>query len=197
MFIVALGSVVWGGAWLMLKGLRPDLFAPATRGLVLAAALGVAAFAWLLVKALVPPPGDVLSGEVKGPWPTRACALLALFTALGVGTALEAPVSPHPRGALAFLLEATPCFLCDLAVALGPALLCVWSLRRLLLLGGRRLLLALGASAGALAGAFAALHCASPDPRHVLLVHGAVVLVPVAAAWLGARFRRGRGASFG
>jgi len=196
--LVAVGSLLWGGAWLMAKGTRPDLFAPATRGLVLAAALGVASWGWLLVKALVPPPGDVLSGEVEGPWPRRACALLAVFAALGVGTALEAPGSfLHSTSVLTFLVEAGPCFLCGLVVALGPALLCVWSARRLLVLSGHRLPLALGASAGSLAGAFAALHCASTDPRHVLLVHGALVLVPVVAAWLASRSRRGRDAPLG
>lgn len=187
---VAAASLVWVGAWLGVEGFRPGLLSRTGTGLVVAASLALAAFFWLLSSALVPPAGDVLSLGVAGPWPGRALAVWAMFSALGVAVALA--LVGLGGGLSPFWQPASVCLASGVIAMLGPAVFSFWSMRRLLVVSGTRLALALGTSTGALTACFLALHCASPDPRHVFFVHGTLVFAPIGAAWLFHRLRRPR-----
>lgn len=188
---VAAASLVWVGAWLGVEGIRPGLLVSRTgTGLILAASLALAAFFWLLSSALVPPAGDVLSLGVAGPWPGRALAIWAMFSALGVAVAFA--LVGLGGGAASFWQPASTCLASGVVAMLGPAVFSFWSMRRLLIVSGTRLALALGASTGALTASFLALHCPSADPRHVFFVHGTLVFAPIGAAWLFHRLRRAR-----
>jgi negative regulator of sigma F NrsF-like protein len=177
---VAGASLSYAAAFVWKLGVRGDLVRLPLAPFALYAAASVATFLALLWCALVPPPGQVLP---SGTTSARVTALM-----LGALVGLDLAIAAHPLagGALqatslgGFFTAAGRCLATSLGVVVVPVALGLWSLRRLLLVNGWRVLLALGGAAGALGGLVLHIHCAASDAAHVGLVHGAALLLPAA-----------------
>lgn len=191
---IALASLAYAAlvAWKM--GIRGDLRQMPLFPFVLYGASCLATFVALLACALIPPRGQVLpSGSVARritTWTVSvlvALDLLVAFTSPG-GSALGGVTRLEQ-----VFVGGWPCLASALGIVSVPILLGLWSVRRLIPIGGWRVLMALGGAAGALAGLILHLHCPVQDPAHVGLVHGTVLIVPaaiLAATGLAPRERR-------
>jgi hypothetical protein len=180
--LVALASLAYAGLWLLLLPVRRDLpYLPHLWW-------GVVALAWLggfvapLTLAIVPRRRAVLPDSGRaGAVAVAAASLLAV-----VGFALTPAAPPHtgiPVGAPALARSIAHCFAFGLAFALVPLVAGALALRKLLLVGGARLVAAVGAAAGAFGGLVLHLVCPLGGAWHVGCGHAGTV---VAAAAIGA-----------
>jgi len=78
------------------------------------------------------------------------------------------------------LAAAGRCLAISSGVAAAPLVLGLWSLRRVLLVSGWRVLAALGGAAGALGGLVLHVHCPSSNAPHIAVVHGMALVLPAA-----------------
>jgi hypothetical protein len=175
---VAGASLAYAAAFVWKLGVRSDLARLPLMPFALHGAASLSTFLALLWCALVPPRGQVLA---SGTTSARVTALL-----LGALVGLDLAIAVHPLAGAAlpatslaaFLAAAARCLATSLGVVALPVALGLWSLRRLLLASGWRVLAALGGAAGALGGLVLHVHCAASDAAHVGLVHGAALLLP-------------------
>jgi hypothetical protein len=175
---VAGASLGYAAAFVWKLGVRSDLGALPLFPFVLYGAGCLATFLALLRCALVPPRGHVLPSGVAS---ARATALM-----LGALVGLDLAIAVFPLaggagtiGPVAHVLATGwRCLTTALGVVATPVALGLWSLRRLLPLGGWRVVMAVGGAAGALAGLVLHVHCSAADPAHVGLIHGAVLVLP-------------------
>lgn len=175
---VAAASLVYAAAAVWKLGLRSDLPQLPLVPFALHATAGLAAFVALLWSALVPPRGHVLP---SGTTAARSTAVL-----LGALLVLELVFTPRPLGGGApaplsldgSLVAAGRCLGTAFGVVVPTVALGLWSLRRLLVTGGWRGLVAIGGAAGALGGLVLHLRCATSDAGHIGLVHGAALVLP-------------------
>jgi len=177
---VAGASLAYAGALVWKLGLRSDWPRLPLGPLALYAAAGLSTFFALLGSALVPPRGQVLPRRTTG---GRSTVLM-----LGALIALDLAMVAHPLAAHAppamsldgSLAAAARCLGTSFSVAVATVALGLWSLRRVGPMAGWRGLVALGGAAGALADLVLHLHCATSNPAHVGLVHGAALALPAA-----------------
>jgi hypothetical protein len=186
---IAGASLAYAAAFIWKLGLRNDWATLSVIPFSLYAAASLSTFVALLWCALIPPRGQVLPSGTRS---ARAAALM-----LGALVGLDLAIAAHPLagGALQatsladFSAAAGRCLAVSLGVVAVPVTLGLWSLRRLLLVGGWRVLVALGGAGGALAGLVLHVHCAASDAAHVGLIHGAALLLPAAMLALAASAR--------
>jgi len=177
---VAGGSLAPVAAFIWKVGMRGDLANLPPVPFAVYAASGLSTFLALLWCALIPPRGQMLA---SGRTSARITAVM-----LGALVGLDLAIAFHPftrqlhqttplAGALA---AAGRCLATSLGIAAAPLALGLWSLRRVLLVGGWRVLSALGGAAGALGGLVLHVHCAISSAPHIAVVHGTALVLPAA-----------------
>jgi len=179
---VAGASLAYAAALVWKLGLRGDLATLRLVPFVLYASACLSTFLALLWCALVPPRGQVLpSGTTAG---RLAIPLLGVLCGLDVAMGaqpLVADAHAAPMALADFSAIAARCLTISFGVVTVPLALGLGALRRLLPVSSWRVLLALGGAAGALSALVLHLHCAVSDAAHVVVVHGAALLLPAAA----------------
>jgi hypothetical protein len=182
-------SLAWGGLWLSQLPRRADL-----RYLPLAwwALIGLGwllAFAAPLALALTPRRGAVLPDAGRAG--TVAAAAALAMVALGLWLTPDAPGHTVVPAGAALAASLAGCFAFALLIALVPLLAGALALRRLLPVGGARLLAATGAAGGALGGLLLHVACPVGGGLHVGVAHGgAVVAATLIGTAVGATFDR-------
>jgi hypothetical protein len=162
---IALGSEL---AWLALVEHRSDIAAASPSALLLG--IAVPLFAAALALAAATRRGATGLGES----PSRVGALVGLsVTTFVVGTLFTAP--PDPGGE--FWGHALRCMAVTAALAAAPLALGVWSFQHAFAAATRWRSAALGVAAGALAAATMSLACSNDGAVHVIVGHGAMMLV--------------------
>jgi len=181
--IAAAGAVAYQLGWFALKGLRPDLntlSAPAV-ALGLALPLGVAVFAL----AGATRRGLDGLGERASHLALLLVGLPALFV---VGTVVTAT---RGQGDGAFWQGAVPCMLGTAMLTVGPLALGAWAFRHAFAGASAPRTAALGVACGALAAATMSLACPQGGSLHVVVGHGAAMIVGGGlGSLLGLRFTR-------
>jgi hypothetical protein len=188
----ALVSVAYGALLLWLFPVRRDF-----------AALphlwwGAVALAWLagfvapLAMAIVPRRRAVLPDAQRAGWAALAAAGLLLTVGLAL-TPYAAPATVMPVGSHAVLTSIEHCLGFGLSFAVVPMVAGMVALRRLLLVGGARLMAAVGAAAGAFGGLVLHVICGFGGSMHTGFGHGGVTLAAtVIGAGIGAVLGRRR-----
>jgi hypothetical protein len=177
---VAAASLASSAAFVWKAGIRGDLanLPPIPFGLYVAAALST--FLALLWCALIPAEGQVLSsGRTSAP---ITAVMLGSLVGADLAIAFH-PFTSQPHHALSLagaLAAAGRCLATSLGIAAAPLTLGLWSLRRVLLVSGWRVLSALGGAAGALGGLVLQVHCAISNAPHIAVVHGTALVLPAA-----------------
>jgi hypothetical protein len=181
--VAVAGAVLCDAAWIAFVERRPDLASvPYTR---LALGLAVPLAAAVLALSAIVRRGGLGLGEPTARVVALTIASPALFA---VGTALAAPPSdPDPL----FWRHAAGCMLVTTLLAAGPLALGLWAFRRAFVMGSVWRAAALGMAGGGLAAATMSLACPISGAPHVILAHGAIMLVAAAVgAAIGHRFCR-------
>jgi len=164
--------------WLALVEHRPDLEAVSPAGLLLG--IGVPLLAAAVALAAAMRPGALGLGESVA----RQLGLIGLsFAVFVVGTLLASPADTEGP----FWGHALRCMGVTAVLAAAPLALGVRSLRHAFAAASTWRSLGLGVAAGALASATMSLACSTDGVLHVLVAHGAMMLVGGAA---GAAFGR-------
>jgi hypothetical protein len=192
---VGVAGLIWPIAAVLFRPLRRDLAALPSAWVALAAGLWGAAFVASLLVALVPRRTDVLPAPARAARvSTVAMACLFLFAVLA---SVEVPASMRPDERGWSLLDV--CLHCGLFVVEIAAVFLVAgfvAVRRLALVGGQSIGLALGAAGGAMGGLVLHFLCPFAATAHVVLGHvGGMVLAAVAGAILVSVLNRRRLAS--
>jgi Negative regulator of sigma F len=170
--IVLSASLVYAIVPLLVFHIRPDLPYLSIAGVVIVAALWLAAFVVPLGLALVPPRGQVLPDPLRAARSGAMAAGLLILVSLLYPT--EAPGHSLP---IAFWPGVAHCLWFVVRMWLGAFLLALFAIRRLLFIGSWRLGAAIGASAGALSGLVLYFLCPYADRWHVAVAHGGGVAV--------------------
>jgi hypothetical protein len=175
-------SGVYLALWLTRFHHRRDLaYLPLTWWALLAV-VWLGGFLLPLGLAILPRRGSVLPDGARA----SVVALTAAAALLVVGFLLTPTAPAHTLIPVGFARTSESighCLTLGLAVALGPLAAGLLALRPLLIVGGARLMGAVGAAAGALGGLLLHIICAVGGPMHVGFGHAGVV---VAAGILGA-----------
>jgi len=155
-------------AWLVLVEHRPDLASVSPSGLVLG--VGIPLLAAALALAAATRRGALGLGEST----SRLLVLVGLSVAVFVvGTVFAAPRD----GGEEFWGHTLRCIGVTAALAAAPLALGVWSFRNAFVAAPVWRSAALGVAAGALAAATMSLACSTDSALHVLVGHGAMMLV--------------------
>jgi len=156
-------------AWLTLVEHRSDLAASSPWALLLG--IGIPLVAATVALAAAARPGALGLGESM----VRLGALVALSVAVFVvGTLLAAPPDTEAGW---FWGHALRCMAVTAALAAAPLALGVWSYRHAYVAAPAWRSAGLGVAAGALAAATMSLACSNDGALHVLVGHGAMMLV--------------------
>jgi hypothetical protein len=179
--VVALASVLWAGAWLLLVlGVRPDVRALPIVPTVLYALVCLTGFIAQLAFALVPSPARVLPSAHE----SARYSLLVLAIIIPL-TLLIGGLHRGPSASLGALWRAgLACAGGGLAVAALPTVLGLHALRGVVPGGAWRIALSLGAGAGILAAVTLQLHCGAGGFVHVAVAHGFAIVAPAAVLML-------------
>jgi hypothetical protein len=173
---VAALALVWGGAAVLVRPLRQDLPWLPVGWVVTVAIVWLAAFAAPLAAALVPGRGQVLP-NLERAGVSAAIAAVGVILLTSTSTVQAPGHSILPDGARALLASLLPC--CGIAARIFVGVLAVAfvALRRLtpIAVGGWRAGLAVGASAGALAGLALHFVCPCAATAHVTIAHAGAV----------------------
>ncbi len=177
------GAVAFDGAWVLFIERRPDLRSiPAVQ---LAVGLAVPLIAALVAVAAVARRGEFGLGEPKARTVTMAVASAALFA---VATAALAPPSLADD---LFWRRAVGCMMVTGLLAIGPLALGIFAFRRAFVAASASHAGALGTASGAFAAATMSLVCPINGASHVIVGHGATIVVAaVVGAALGRRICR-------
>lgn len=190
---VVVASLLYAAAWLAGpavwiwgRALRVDLAALPRAWVIAFGALWLAGFAAPLAIAMLPRRGELLHRV------GAAAASAWIGWAVLVAAAAAAEVAPGASlvtADRAQLVSVTAqCAAALLSIALVPATLGLWALRRAIPLGGPAIAAAIGAAGGALGGLALHLHCPWAEPVHVVFGHALPVGVAAGlAALVGGR----------
>lgn len=177
--IAAAGAVGFQIAWLVVMGLRSDLASIPTWVLAagLAAPLAAAAMAM----------SACMAGERGLGRPLRSIAslLVAAPVVFAVGT-LYAPAAIPPTSSP----STKQCLVVTALLTMGPLIALLLAFRRAFATSSRWRTAAIGVTCGALAATTVKLACINDLHGHVLVGHGAFLIVGGLAGWVGARFTR-------
>jgi hypothetical protein len=177
------GGLAFDGAWVLFIDRRPDL--GSIQALQLVLGLGVPLFAALIAVCAVARRGEVGLGEPKARTVTLAVASAALFA---VATAALAPPSLADD---LFWRRAVGCMMVTGPLAVGPLALGIFAFRRAFAAASAWRAGALGTASGALAAATMSLVCPINSASHVIVGHGAIIVIAaVVGAVLGRRICR-------
>ncbi|HEX4458283.1 MAG TPA: NrsF family protein [Polyangia bacterium] len=177
MFALLVGvSAVYLALWLTRFHHRRDLgYLPFTWWLFLGVAW-IGGFVMPLAMAVVPRRGAVLPDGARASTATFAVAAVLLVLAFAF-TPAAPPHTYIPQGAHDSMAMIRHCMTVGLAFAIGPLAIGLVFLRRLLIVGGGRLMAAVGAASGALAGLLLHIICPMGGALHVGFGHGGVVVI--------------------
>jgi hypothetical protein len=177
------GAVICDAAWVAFVERRPDLALVPYAWLALG--LGIPVAAAVLALSAVTSRGALGLGEPKGRVMTLAIASPVLFAS---ATAIAAaPTAPDPL----FWRHAVGCMSVTLVLVVGPLAMGLWAFRRAFVVESVWRTAALGVACGALAAATMSLVCPVRSASHVILGHGAILLIGAAVgALLGRRLCR-------
>jgi Negative regulator of sigma F len=169
-------SAVYLALWLTRFHHRRDLgYLPFTWWLFLGIAW-IGGFVMPLALAVVPRRGAVLPDSARASTATFAVAAVLLVLAFAF-TPAAPPHTYIPEGMHDSMAMIRHCMTVGLAFAIGPLAIGLVFLRRLLIVGGGRLMGAVGAAAGALAGLMLHIICPMGGALHVGFGHGGVVVI--------------------
>jgi hypothetical protein len=174
--VVALASVLWAAAVLVVLGVRPDLAHLPLAANILYGLVCLTGFVAQLTFALVPSPGRVLPTAHESA--RSSLVILAITVPLAMVMAGAQGVASACT-AVAWRAGVT-CAGAGLAVAALPTLAGLSTLRRIVPGGAWRTSLSLGAAAGILAGLTLQLHCGHPGLVHLVVAHGFALVAPAA-----------------
>jgi hypothetical protein len=167
--LIAAVSVLYPAFLLWELGPRADLHSLSVAWVVGTAVAWAAATALLMVRAVLPPPGEVLPDSLRvgqtAAWTAAALVLLGL-----VATSEEPGTTTWPT----FVREWWRCTSIGLRVVLPVLAVGALVLRRLHPVGSGRVGAAIGAAGGALAGLCLHFVCGIGSGFHVSLAHGGV-----------------------
>jgi hypothetical protein len=181
--VAVAGAALCDAAWVVFVERRPDLASvPYSR---LAVGLAVPLAAAVLALTAVSRRGKLGLGEPKARALSLAIASPALFA---VVTAFAAPPSaPDPL----FWRHLAGCMMVTAVLVAGPLALGLWAFRRAFATGSVWRAAALGIAGGALAAATMSIACPISSALHIILGHGAILIVAAAVgALLGHRLCR-------
>jgi hypothetical protein len=173
-------AVLYEGVGLVLCGARPDLASLPASSLGLeiavpfiAAALAFAAVSRRGILGLGEPAARLAAGVVGAP------LFFAIITLL---------LWPNDAGGAAFWPQARACFISTAILAAGPLVLGTLALAHAFAAASGWRTAALGVASGAFAAMAMAIVCPNGGAFHLLVGHGAVMVVMgLAAAWMGRR----------
>jgi hypothetical protein len=169
-------AVLFDAAWLVFRETRPDL------GSLPASAIALGLVIPLVASTLALAAGSRTGTRGLGLPAPRVRALAVAAPALfAVATALAAPAGPGDR---LFWVHAAGCATVTAILAVGPLALGLWAYRRAFVGAAAWRAAAIGVAAGGLAAATMSLACPISSASHVILGHGAVMLVTALAGAL-------------
>jgi len=162
-WMMALAAIAYEGMLVAMMGVRPDLPAVSGGALVLAVALPLAAA------------GLAISLAARGRRPGNEMLVFLLApVALFAGSA-----AAHAGGVLqgTWMTATAMCVVGSAMLAAGPLALAAYAYRHAFAAGAVSRTVALGVGCGALAAAAIELRCSTPGAAHVLIGHGAALLL--------------------
>jgi len=169
-------------AWVFIISKREDLHTMPRTILVTEVAIPLVATLLALAAAA---PGALGMGHPKG----RLASLVLLAPAFFVVATLVA--SPHDVDTAPFLQHGVQCFAWTALFSFGPMVFAAWAFRRSFVAAPAWRSAALGLACGAIAAATMSLVCSVGSAAHVLVGHGAMMLVAaIGGGLLGRRFGR-------
>jgi hypothetical protein len=162
-------ALLFEAAWLVLRERRPDLASLPASQIALGLAVPLIAAALALAAAS-------RTGTRGLGLPARRVAGLAVAAPLVfvLGTLLAAPGDPGDR---LFWIHAAGCAAVTAILTVGPLALGLWAYRRAFVGASTWRTAAVGVAAGGLAAATMSLACPISSAPHVILGHGAIMLV--------------------
>jgi hypothetical protein len=176
-------ALLFNGAWIAFVERRRDLAALSPGSVALG--LAIPLVAGVIALAGVVRPGTRGLGVRLVELVALVCASPLLF-AIGTLVTLRAVGEPG-----AFAGPALRCVGVSAILAATPLVVAVLVMRRSFVSAAAWRTAALGVACGGLAAATMSVACANNEPMHVLVAHGAMMLVGgVAGAWLGVRVTR-------
>jgi hypothetical protein len=176
-------ALLFNGAWIAFVERRRDLAALAPRSVALG--LGVPLLAALVALVAVARRGSRGLGGRVVELAALACGPPLFFA---IGTLASATATPN---AGPFVGPALRCMSAAALLAAAPFAVALLAMRRSFAASAGWRTAALGVTCGALAAATMSVACPNGEPMHVLVAHGAMMLVVgIAGAWLGARVTR-------
>jgi hypothetical protein len=190
--LLALTALAWAALLMAVFPLRRDLPFVAHLWWAAVALAWLAGFLVPLALAIVPPRRAVLPDGSRAAGAALATATLLLIMAFLL-TPSAPPHTAIPVGMAATARSIKHCLSYGLGFALVPLFAAWLVLRRVLFVGGARLMAAAGAASGAFAGLMLHLVCRNGGAWHVGCGHGGAVLVGAAVgAAAGALLERRR-----
>jgi hypothetical protein len=175
-------AVLFNAAWLVLVERRGDL--ASLSGASVALGLAIPLVASLVALVAVIRPGARGLGVRLAELVALVCMPPMLFA---IGTLVTLPAD----GAGPFLGPALRCVSVSAILTVTPFVVALFVMRRSFVSSAAWRTAALGVACGGLAAATMSVVCANSEPLHVLVAHGAMMLVGgVVGAWAGARVTR-------
>jgi hypothetical protein len=171
-------ALLFEAAWLLFIEHRPDLAAasPGRIAVGVAVPFAAAAIAWLAVTR----PGALGLGAPSSRLAVLGTVSVAIFV---VGTLLASPLGAEGPG---FWGRAVRCIAVTSVLAAAPIAVGLWAFRHAFAAAAPWRSGLLGVSAGALAATTMSIACADGNAMHVLIGHGAMLIVgAIVAASVG------------